>query len=192
MAQQASQFGPVILRHALPGDGAELARIYVQSWRETYPGLLPDRVLINLSEKRQTDAWRRQVMTAGREHAVVVAEVKAYGLTGLASLGPSRDRGIPYQGEVYALYLDPNFTGRGIGRSLLRGAFRVLFERGHKSAVIWALKGNPARYFYEAQGGREVATRKGNMWGAEVMEVGFGWENLEAIIGGASSTNTRR
>jgi GNAT superfamily N-acetyltransferase len=189
---QTGKLGPITLRHAEPRDGPELGRIYVQSWRETYPGLLPDRVLINLSENRQADAWRRQVMTAGREHAVVVAEVKGYGLTGLASLGPSRDRGIPFQGEVYALYVDPNFVNRGIGRALLRGSFRVLFERGHKSAVIWALKGNPARYFYEAQGGREVASRKGNMWGAEVIELGFGWANLEAIIGGASSTNTRR
>lgn len=189
---KAQQPGAITLRHAQPGDGNELARVYVQSWRETYPGLLPDSVLIGLNERRMAESWRRQVMTAGKEHAVVVAESKGYGLTGLASLGPSRDKGIPYQGEVYALYIDPNFVGKGIGRGLLRGAFRVLFERGHRSAVIWALQGNPARYFYEAQGGHEIATRKGRMWGTEVTEIGFGWENLEATIGGASSTNSRR
>jgi GNAT superfamily N-acetyltransferase len=189
---QASRFGPVTLRHAHPGDAPDLARVYVQSWRETYPGLLPNTLLVNLSERRQAEAWRRQVMTVGRDHAVVVAEIKNYGIVGLASLGPSRDRGIPYQGEVYALYVDPNFVGQGIGRALLRGAFRVLFERGHRSAVIWALKGNPARYFYESQGGHEVATRKGHMWGAEVTETGFGWENLEATIGGASTRDARK
>ncbi|NWH09596.1 MAG: GNAT family N-acetyltransferase [Alphaproteobacteria bacterium] len=133
----------------------------------------------------QTESWRRQVVYSGRTHAVIVAETKGYGLTGLASLGPARDRGLErYTGEVYALYVDPNYMGNGIGSALLRAAFRLLAERGFGGAVIWALQGNNARYFYEAQGGKEIAMRQGRLWGSRIQEVAFGWDSLAATLGG--------
>jgi len=180
--------GPIILRHAKPADARELARVYVESWRETYAGLLPDNVLLDMSIERQRDLWRQQVETAGRAHGVIVAAIEGYGLAGLASFGPARDGGLGRNaGEVYALYVDPNHTGRGIGRALLRSAFRLLRERGHPSAVIWALAGNPARFFYEAEGGLEIATRPGRLGGAPITEVAFGWDNLSATLGGAQA-----
>lgn len=174
-----------ILRFARPGDGPGLARVYVESWRETYPGLLPDHVLVNMSPAHQAAQWEAQIRTAGTQHAVLVIDLPGYGIAGLASLGHSRDRGlVRYTGEVYALYVDPNYQGRGLGSALLTGAFRLLAERGYGSAVIWALAGNPARFFYEAKGGRTIAERDGTLGGAPVREVAFGWDNLAASFGG--------
>lgn len=180
--------GTVTLRFARPGDAGELARIYVESWRETYAGLLPDARLATMSEEHQAAAWRRHIQAGPKAGVVIAAEIADYGLVGLANLGPARDRGLlRFTGEVYALYVDTNFTGRGIGRGLLRASFRLLAERGFGAAVIWALKGNPARWFYEAQGGRPVAEREGRLWGADITEIAFGWDNLAAALGGAQA-----
>jgi len=69
-------------------------------------------------------------------------------------------------------------TGRGIGRALLAGAFAALSERGHTRCVIWAHARNPARFFYEAMGGKLIAERDTTMMGVPVPEVAFGWTKL--------------
>jgi GNAT superfamily N-acetyltransferase len=96
----------------------------------------------------------------------------------MASMGRARDAGIVYDAEIYTLYVDPLMTGRGVGRVLLAGAFAALAERGHTRCVIWAHAGNPARFFYEALGGKPVAERTTSMMGVPVPEIAFGWGRL--------------
>ena len=54
----------------------------------------------------------------------------------------------------------------------------TLAERGHARCVIWAHAKNPARFFYEAMGGKLVAERDTTMMGVAVPEVAFGWTKL--------------
>jgi len=96
----------------------------------------------------------------------------------MTSMGRARDSGVGYDAEIYTLYVDPLMTGRGVGRQLLAGAFAALSERGHTRCLIWAHAGNPARYFYEAMGGKLVAERTTAMMGITVPEIGFGWPRL--------------
>ena len=49
--------------------------------------------------------------------------------------------------------------------------------------MIWALKGNPARYFYETEGGRVVAERPGAVAGKPVREIAFGWADITPAAG---------
>ena len=91
---------------------------------------------------------------------------------------PTRDRDIGFDSEVYTLYVDPSFYGRGAGRQLLSGAFAQLRKRGFRACVIWAHARNNARFFYEAKGGRLVAERTAKMMGDAVPEVAFGWKTL--------------
>ena len=43
-----------LVRPARLADAEAIARIEVETWRTTYAGMLPDRVLLNMSERRQT------------------------------------------------------------------------------------------------------------------------------------------
>lgn len=166
------------VRTALRDDANEIARIFVESWRDTYAGLLPVNYLVRLSEVRQRLLWAREIVHRGPHDGIVVAEHDDYGVIGFASYGPARDRAIGYDGEIYTLYVDPNHVGRGAGRTLIRAAFARLYADNFKSAVIWALKGNPARFFYETEGGRIVAERPGAVAGKPVRELGFGWTDI--------------
>lgn len=167
----------LIIRKARPADAEAVARIYVASWRDTYPLVLPARVLRAMTIEGQSARWRNAIALSVRE-AVYVAEDEKGRVLGMTSMGRARDSGVGYDAEIYTLYVDPLMTGRGVGRQLLAGAFAALAERGHTRCVIWAHAGNPARFFYEAMGGKVVAERTTSMMGVTVPEVAFGWPQL--------------
>jgi GNAT superfamily N-acetyltransferase len=174
------------IRKARPSDAESVARIYVESWRDTYPLILPNRLLANMSVEGQSARWRNAIAMAARE-AVYVAEDDKGAVVGMTSLGRARDSGLGYDAEIYTLYVDPLLTGRGIGRALLSGAFSALAERGHTRCVIWAHAKNPARFFYEAMGGKLIAERMTAMAGAPVPVVAFGWPKLALAEASRSS-----
>jgi GNAT superfamily N-acetyltransferase len=56
-------------------------------------------------------------------------------------------------GEVYALYVTPDWWSTGTGRSLMSRAVAALTDAGYARAVLWVLEANArARRFYERAG----------------------------------------
>ena len=167
------------VRTARLEDAAELARIYIESWQDTYAGVISHSLLGNMSVKAHTLRWQSAIRNIDRHGgAILVAEDQGSGPLGLASLGKARDSGLGFEGEVYTLYVDPAFLGRGVGRALLSGAFEALKDRKLRSCLIWAHARNNACFFYEAMGGRRVATRTTRLLGELTPEIGFGWKRL--------------
>ena len=165
------------IRVARPKDAADVARIYIDSWHDTYPAVLSRAMLCAMTPQGQMARWQAAIRAQKRETVLVAEDAKA-GLVAMASLGPSRDKSLGYDGEVYTLYVDPNHFGRGVGRTLLQGCFVALRQRGFTSCVIWAHAKNNARFFYETMGGRTVAERTARMMGDMVPETAFGWRTL--------------
>ncbi len=81
-------------------------------------------------------------------------------------------------GEIYTLYVLPDFQERGIGRLLLTAAFAALIESSCSCGFLWALRDNHARYFYERVGGKMIAERQERMWGFMTDQVCYGWSDL--------------
>jgi len=167
----------VNIRQARPDDAAAVARVYIESWHDAYPGIIPAQMLCAMTPKGQTSRWQAAIAARGRE-CVLVAELGRHGIVGMTSFGPSRDTSFGFDGEVYTLYGDPTFFGFGAGRSLMRAAFVNLRQQGFASCVIWAHAKNNARFFYEKMGGRVVAERTMRMMGDAIPEAGFGWTRL--------------
>lgn len=62
--------------------------------------------------------------------------------------------------ELDALFVEPEYIGRGIGRALIQHAIRTTAARGAATLLI---QGDPhATRFYEAAGGRETGKRESN------------------------------
>jgi ribosomal protein S18 acetylase RimI-like enzyme len=163
------------VRLARPTDAAELARIYIESWHDAYAGILSHALLAKMSLKGQTARWEATMRGPG---IVLVAEDANEGPVGLASLGAARDRGLGLDGEIYTLYVDPAFQGRGTGRALLHAAFSSMQARNYRACVIWAHARNNACFFYEAMGGKRVAERTTGIMGEPTPEIAFGWKRL--------------
>ncbi len=165
-----------VIRPARDEDASAIGRIHVETWRDTYAGILPDRVLVEMSSGMESSQWAR-VLGSGRDH-VVVAESDRAGVVGFGSCGKARAGALGFEGEVYTLYVLPDHQGQGIGRLLLTELFKKLQADGYRSALIWVLQENPAGFFYEAMGGRPAASRTERLWGADVAERAYGWDAL--------------
>jgi GNAT superfamily N-acetyltransferase len=176
-------------RVAAVTDAAAIARVHVASWRETYPGLLPDDYLDAMDVGEHEDRWLRTLQDPYRRSAVFVVE-HAGRVAGFASAGRERDGDRRYDGELYAIYLMRAAQGVGLGRALVEAAAAALAIRGLTSMVVWVLRENrPARSFYERMGGVYLRERPLDMGlGVEVPEVSYLWRDTIGLRSPAGSS----
>ena len=97
---------------------------------------------------------------------------------------------LPQAGEIFTLYVAPEHQERGIGRALLFRLFEGLTDRGLNSAVVWVLAQNPARFFYEAMGGRRIAAKQERLWNTTLPQVAYGWDDLRLVHGSDRDPDT--
>lgn len=142
------------IREAEPRDAEAVARIHVRSWQAAYRGQLSDAYLDGLSVEERLGQHRAALESPG-PHRTWVAEEDGR-VVGFAVTGPSQDADADERtGELYAIYLDPDRFGAGIGKRLLDHALADLRERGFRTATLWVLETNErARRFYEREGWR--------------------------------------
>ena len=171
------------VRHAKLSDAPAISRVHTQSWKDTYTGLMPEEFLNSRTPKKAEKDWRRGIANPKPGSAYLVLDVSGV-IAGVAICGAQRDAVEGFDGEVYAIYVDKKFHGRGLGRELLRGAAGFLLSAGFKSLVIWVLDENKSRGFYEKMGGVLLPQRKTKTFGGrELTEVSYGWKNLLDIAG---------
>ena len=160
------------IRAAVPLDAPALAAVHEASWREAYAGLLPPRALMNFINRRNTAWWVRTVRHAG----VLVLEVGGR-VVGYATFGRNRTQALPQGGEVYELYLAPEYQGLGFGRRLLDAALKRLAAVGAPGAVVWSIEDNErAMAFYRACGGRDIAEGTERFDGRVLNKVAFAFD----------------
>jgi len=167
------------IRAAEPEDSAAIGRVHVDAWRSAYAGLIPDEVLVGMSQRNQAVQWARILARPRPRDAVFVGVDESDGLVGFGNCGPVRSQGTPGEGEVYTLYVDPDHQGAGIGSALLKVLLETLADAGMPSAIVWVLTLNPSRYFYEAMGGQRFAERDERLWGTILRETGYVWTQIE-------------
>ncbi len=160
------------IRRARPADAKSVAAAHDEAWRGAYQGVIPGTELEKLIARRGAAWWNGAIRKGSRISLLAFGET----IAGYANYGRNRARSLYYDGEIYELYLRPEFQGLGFGRRLFTAARRDLAHSGMKSVVVWALSDNlPAVEFYRALGGRAVA-RSSEKFGDKVLEkVAFAW-----------------
>ena len=172
-------------------DAKALAGIYIETWRSAYPGILADKVLLDLSPARQEAVWA-EVAIRGGNSVLLVSEDETGAVAGFVSAGPARPRVPGYRGEIYTLYVDQDRQDRGHGRALLRAALDALAGRGLAPANLWVLAENPARFFYERLGGSIVGRRQDRLGGQEHDEIAYGWDDPTGATASAGTARPAR
>ena len=139
------------IRRAKASDAVDVATTHDQAWRTAYQGIIPGNELNKLINRRGPDWWGTR--RSARAAALTILQFGEQ-IAGYANYGRNRARSLFYDGEVYELYLRPEFQGLGFGRRLFTAARKDLAQGGMKSLVLWALSDNePAVEFYRALGG---------------------------------------
>ncbi len=173
--------GQYSIRRALPEDNEAIARVHVQSWNETYRGLLPDSVINRLTIPERTARWKKTLEMAEPAPVVFVASSDS-GIFGFADGGPCRGAVSGFDREIYAIYLLGQGQGCGAGRALFRSLARQLTEAGAPSFCLWVLQFNMgARGFYEHLGGKVVGRKNTVVPGYCFPELAYGWPSLAKL-----------
>ncbi len=166
----------ITIRKAEPQDIESVARVHIQSWRETYPGIMPQAKLDSMNLEASMRNWQN---TLAGDSWFYVAEVEAE-FCGFISGGVNRSNEGCSTGladscsaELAAMYILAKHHGKGIGRALYSTIAGKAISQGHKSMVAWVAEKNPACGFYAHMGGELVDSRIMMVMGCEVPLVAF-------------------
>lgn len=161
------------VRRARVEDAAGIAAVHDAAWRNAYRGILPGLELERMVERRGGAWWTKAIR---RQVVVLVLEVDRR-IVGYATLGPSRMRTLSYKGEIYEIYLLPEYQGLGLGRRLFQTARRTLADLKFGGLAVRALRANDAAVgFYRRLGGRMVVETGERIGDTVLPVVVFGWD----------------
>ena len=125
-----------------------------------------------MSTTLEGGGWSGSVL---RGESVFEVQGPYAGIVGFGSYGPNRLRKLPYDGEVYTLYVAPGNQGHGLGKTLMTRMLGELAESGQRKALVWVLRENPARFFYQAMAGRYLAERNERLWETFIPQNAYYW-----------------
>lgn len=136
----------------VPAAADAMGRLHVRAWQTAYRGVMPDEYLDGLQADDRTEMWRGILIQSERTPLLVA--LVADEVVGFAAFGEERtSTSVPSCGELYAMNLDPDHWGRGIGRALLHRVTDGLTAMGYQDAVLWVVPQNErARALYESEG----------------------------------------
>jgi ribosomal protein S18 acetylase RimI-like enzyme len=140
------------LRRATPDDAPALAGVHVAAWRQAYRGIVPDSYLEQFTVESRTKRFREFLAD---DSAETYAAEHGGRIVGFITLGGSRDPDVEpaNTGEIWGIYVSPEFWRIGMGRFLCEQGQNILSSRDFAIATLWVLEANmPARRFYEAMG----------------------------------------
>ena len=142
------------IRRAEPEDAAAISDVHLHAWTGAYAGIIPHGALSRMIARRGVQWWDHAIRRAA---SVLVVEIGGV-IAGYATLGRNRAKELAQQGEIYELYILPEYQGIGLGSRLFDAARVTLEDHGLNGMVVWALEENDiAQAFYFSRGGEDVA-----------------------------------
>ena len=164
-----------MIRNALVDDADTIAKVQVDTWRSAYHNIVDSDVLASLSYKQRTEYWSSIISREDRIGIFLVAEEEENGVVGFCVCGLNRDEDTEFASELYAIYVLDEHQDHGIGRALFEESRKWARDQRMNSMVVWVLKDNPYRRFYESMGGEIVSERMISIGETELPEVAYGW-----------------
>lgn len=164
----------VTLRDATPEDGPAIAHVRTRTWQIAYAQVFTAEQLGSISEEGSAEWWSETIARRFPRAHTLVAE-KEQRVVGFASLGQAREDASRELGELYAIYVLPEASGRGIGQALMAEVLSRLRKEGFAEAILWVLEDNPrTRRFYELAAWRIDGGAKEEEWlGTLVREIRY-------------------
>ena len=157
-------------------DRKEISRIYEESWKYAYRGLIPQEYLDAISEGK----WVKNLDSPGWQTMVCLENGK---YIGTSSFCRSRFEQYPDSGEVISIYFRPDFIGKGYGHQLFETVLDELRKQGYLEVFLWVLEENVrARHFYEGYGFLKTDDYlNDNIGGKEVREVRYVYRLVQTV-----------
>lgn len=170
----------ILIREATIKDAEEIAKVHVDSWRTTYKGIIPDEFLFNLSYKKRSELWVKNIEK--EDNFVVIAENSERAIVGFADCSKRETNKVPNAGDLTSIYILQEYHGRGLGKELLRSLFHHFRFLGYQKIFVDVLEDNKARYFYEHYGAKLCRSIQIVIGGRVLNELTYEWDNIDEVL----------
>ncbi len=168
-------------RKAVFDDAEGLALVHIQSWQETYKGIVPEIHLKSMNLQERTERWQNGTLSSpekNKQSPTFIALDKKK-IIGFATCGANREPEIPYEGELWAIYLLQHYQNLGIGQHLFHLCKEHLKNQYLRNMYAWVLRTNHTLNWYLKNGAHLLPhTKQIILGGAELEEVAAGWEMI--------------
>ena len=135
-----------------------IANVTVKTWQHAYRGLINEDYLKNLSIKKRTDSFKKQLSSDSSDFICFIAK-KNDKIVGLIWGGKNREQNSKYDAEIYGYYILPKYHGKGIGRKLFSAFAAEALKLGMKNMSLWCLHGNDTAKIYVHFGGKYIKSK---------------------------------
>jgi ribosomal protein S18 acetylase RimI-like enzyme len=175
-----------MIRKATQDDIPAIAALHIEGWKGAYGGIVDQGYLDGLTVEQRTKDWEGW-MAAGESEVYIAEEGRkpaGFVVIGRTKTPPPGSSPIrpSHSGEIYALYLHPDFWRRGIGTALIKHAARELKERKHSTVCLWVMDANVrAKSFYEKMGGQKIGSKMIEIGPSKLKEVCYGWKDTSGL-----------
>lgn len=129
----------------------DIGYVHSKSWQIAYAGIIPQDFLDNFTPEKRAEIFKKVMPTRPEEYYIAYVEGQPIGML---IIGTTPDADVkPNTGDIMALYLLPEFWGKGYGKELMDFGVNRLYELSHNDIVLWVLESNKrAIKFYEKYG----------------------------------------
>ena len=164
----------VLTRAGRLSDVPTIADLYVKSWQRVYEGIMPGPFLDNLRVADREESLTKIITHERHQVHVVCYDNKVVGFsnTGIHPKDPT-------EAELYAIYLHPEYWGKGLGQPLFKTACQSLRTVGLTRLMLWVATDNlQARKFYDRMGMEADGATKSETFGGTPVEAVRYWMSL--------------
>lgn len=152
----------------LTDDKMAVSKVYEESWKCAYKGIISQEYLDSIPEGR----WSSNLDNPNRGTLICIDNDR---IVGTSSFCRSRFEQFGDWGEVISIYLLPDYMGKGYGKMLMKSTLAELKMQGYEHIFLWVLEENiRARHFYEQLGFKPTDDfLEDNIGGKELREVRY-------------------
>ena len=170
-------------------DVPEIVKVNMDTWRTTYQSIFSPEFLQNLSYKEKEIRWRQLFDNPEREIFIYLAEEVSKEIVGF-SMGSLEQSNLTlkipgirnYIGELMAIYVLQEHQRKKIGLKLVKLIVERLIESRINSMIVWVLKENPYRKFYEYIGGKYIGEKMLEIDATNYIEIAYVWKDITKIL----------
>jgi GNAT superfamily N-acetyltransferase len=160
-------------------DVSAAAALHIETWLDTYRGIIPDSKLDALNQKDFESNWIRILTQSDPKWCLLSLGAFDKGeLLGIAGAGKPRENW-GYDSELWAVNVPRRFQKRGAGKALVRDCVGHALSLGAHAMYLYCAVGNEnAMQFYRYLGARasdRIVPREGYQEQAMV------WDDLKAL-----------
>ncbi len=139
----------ITVRNAEESDYPEIVHISIRTWKQAYKGIVEQSFLDNISFDQRLEGRLKWMREPKKYSLVAIADKKIIGFCDFGISSHSQYG----KGEVYAIYILPEYQGKGAGKKLMGKAMQRLEEETLTPFIIIALdKNTSAQKFYKDLG----------------------------------------